>query len=73
MSCCCLGAKESAQSKISEFDNALRCYKNVGWFDVPVHNTSGMHVVEGATDLNKIFPDGLLWDETILLLEVLDK
>lgn len=37
-----------------------------------VHDPLGMHVVKGRTQLHKVLPDGPLWNESLLLLEVAD-
>ena len=37
-----------------------------------VHDSLGVHVLEGRAQLDEILPDGALGDEALLLLEVLD-
>ena len=37
-----------------------------------MHDTLGMHVLEGRAELDEVLPDGPLRDEALLLLEVLD-
>ena len=62
MSCSSLGAEESSQSKVTEFDYTLSCDKHIGRFDVPMHDPARVHVVESTADLYEVFPDGLLGD-----------
>jgi len=39
--------------------------------DTSVHDSPGVHVFEGAAELDKVFPHRSLWDEPPLLLKVL--
>lgn len=71
MSSSSLGAEKSTKSQIPQLNHTLGCYKHIGWLDVSVHDTSGVHVVQGTTDLYEVFPDGLLWDKSVLPLEML--
>ncbi len=38
-----------------------------------VHDSSGMHVFQSTTNLDEVFPDGLLWNQSVLTLEMLQK
>ncbi len=38
-----------------------------------MHDSSGMHVFQSTTNLDEIFPDGLLWNQSVLTLEMLQK
>ena len=73
MSCSSLGAEESSQSKVPQFDYTLGRDKHIGRFYVPMHDPARVHMVERTADLYEVFPDGLLGDQTILFFEVLCK
>ena len=38
-----------------------------------VHDSSGMHMFQSTTNLDEVFPDGLLWNQSVLTLEMLQK
>ena len=43
------------------------------WRRTPVHDSAGVHVLQGAAQLDEILPDRSLWDEPPLLLKVLQE
>ena len=73
MTCSSLGAEESSQSKVPQFDYTLSRDKHIGRFFVPMHDPARVHMVERTADLYEVFPDDLLGDQTILFFEVLCK
>lgn len=72
MSCCSFGTEESSKTKIPKLDDTLSRDKHISRFDVSVHDTSRVHVVESTANLYEVFPDSLLGDQSVLFLEVLN-
>ena len=73
MGSCSFRAKESAKSQISKFNNTLCCDEYVCRFYISVHDTSRMHVIQGTTYLNKVFPYCLLRYQSVLSFKMLNK
>ena len=68
----CLGTEKTAQAQIAQFDHAVSGDKDIGWFDISVHDPLVVHMLEGATKLNKVLPNGSFGYEATLLLEMFD-
>ena len=50
----------------------LGCFKCSAFTpQTSMHNTFGMHVIQCTADLNKVFPNCLLWNQATLLLKML--
>ena len=55
-------------------DKYIHCiYKKNILVSTSVHDSSGMHVLKSATNLCEILPYSPLWDEPLLLLEMLER
>ena len=67
-----LGGEEPAEPEVAELDDALGCDEDVGRLDISVHDSLGVHVLQGRAQLDEVFPNRSLRDQALLFLEMFD-
>ena len=72
VSCDRLRAEITSQPQITELYDTAGRDEDIGGFDVAMHDPLDVHVLERGRYLHEVLPDGLLRDQSLLLLEMFD-